>query len=156
MGYEDRVMGRPSDYTQEVADAICERLIDGQSLRKICLDPDMPNAATVCRWLAKEENEAFREQYAHARDAQADTLADEILDIADDGSNDWMGDKEDEEGVRYNGDAVQRSKLRVDARKWLAAKMKPKKYGDKTLIGSDPDNPLPAGFDVRLHGPHSG
>src|ERR1041385_4379143 len=108
-------MARPSSYTQEKADAICERLINGESLRKICLDPDMPDASTVCRWLAHEDNELFRQQYARAREAQADTLADEILDIADDGSNDFMGDDE-----KYNGDAVQRSKLRVDARKWLA------------------------------------
>jgi hypothetical protein len=86
----------------------------------------------------------FAEQYAHARDSQADTLADEILDIADDGSNDYMGDDE-----TYNGDAVARSKLRVDARKWIASKLKPKKYGDKTLLGSDPENPLPPGFILK-------
>lgn len=119
-------------FDQNIADRICERLINGESLRKICLDDDMPSAALVCKWAA--ENEAFREQYAHARDAQADTLADEILDIADDGSNDWMGDKDEKDGTQYNGDAVQRSKLRVDARKWIAAKLKPKKYGDAALL----------------------
>lgn len=116
-------------FDQDTADRICERLVNGESLRKICLSDDMPHAATVCRWLG--DNEAFREQYAHARDAQADTLADEILDIADDGSNDFMGEDE-----KYNGDAVQRSKLRVDARKWLASKLKPKKYGEKIDVTS--------------------
>lgn len=136
-------MGRPSTFTQEIADEICEGLIEGKSLRSICLRDDMPSAGTVCRWLG--DSQTFREQYERARDAQADTLADEIIDIADDGSNDFMGDDE-----KYNGDAVARSKLRVDARKWVAAKLKPKKYGDKQLIGSDPDNPIPPGFQVAF------
>mgnify|MGYP000452718183 CR=1 FL=1 len=119
-------------FTQDMADEICDRLINGESLRKICQSDHMPSPALVCRWLG--ENDAFREQYARAREAQADTLADEILDIADDGSNDFMGEDE-----TYNGDAVQRSKLRVDARKWVAAKLKPKKYGDKLDVTSGGD-----------------
>lgn len=124
--------GRPSSFTQETADAICERLIEGESLRAICADENMPNAATVCRWLAN--NEPFREQYARAREAQADTLTDEMLDIADDGRNDWVEKKNaegDVTGVEYNGDAVQRSRLRIDTRKWYASKLAPKKYGEK-------------------------
>jgi hypothetical protein len=144
-------VGRPSDFTDAIADAICEKLADGQSLRTICAGDEMPNRATVFRWLAS--NETFRDQYARARDAQAEALADEILDIADDGSNDWMERYDDEGGNigwRENGEAMQRSKLRVEARKWVAAKLLPKKYGDKTLVGSDPENPLPAGFSVNL------
>lgn len=125
--------GRPSDYTQETADAICERLADGESLRTICLSDEMPSRAAVFRWLGA--NDAFRDQYERARDAQADALADEITDIAD--------------GESDNADP-QRDRLRVDARKWVASKLKPKKYGDKTLVGSDPDNPLPEGFSVTL------
>lgn len=138
--------GRPSDFTQDIADAICEGLIEGRSLRSICLADDMPSASTVCRWLGA--NEEFREQYAQARDAQADTLADEIVDIADDKSFDTVTDENGNE--RPNTEWITRSRLRVDARKWVAAKLKPKKYGDKTLIGSDPDNPLPAGFQVEF------
>jgi hypothetical protein len=140
-------MAKAMPFDQSVADEICDRLVEGESLRKITLDEQMPSASTVFKWL--KENADFAEQYAHAREAQADTLADEILDIADDGSNDWMGDKDEEDGTTYNGDAVARSKLRVDARKWVASKLKPKKYGDKQLIGSDPDNPLPAGFILK-------
>ena len=135
--------GRPSVFTQDLGDSICERLCDGESLRKICLSDDMPSRSTVFRWLAADES--FRDQYARAKEEQAELLADEIIDIADDGSNDFMGEDE-----KYNGDAVARSKLRVDARKWVAAKLKPKKYGDRQLIGSDPDNPLPKGFSVNL------
>ena len=136
-------VGRPSSFSDEIAIAICSRLASGESLRKICLDEAMPGQTTVYRWLM--ENEEFREQYACARELQADTLFDECQDIADDGSNDYMGDDD-----KYNGDAVQRSKLRIDTRKWMAGKLRPKKYGDKTLIGSDPDNPLPEGFSVNL------
>ena len=125
-------MPRQLEFSQETADAICEKLVEGISLRRICMAEDMPAASTIFKWLNALPD--FAEQYAHAREAQADTLADEIIDIADDGTNDYMADKEEEDGVRYNGDAVQRSKLRVDARKWVAAKLRPKKYGDKREV----------------------
>lgn len=142
--------GRPSEFTQETADIICERLADGESLREICGADDMPSRASVFRWLGSQEE--FRNQYERAREAQADLLADEITDIADDGSNDWMK-RQREDGSTddvLNHEHIARSKLRIDARKWVAAKLKPKKYGDKTLHGSDPDNPLPQGFSVTL------
>lgn len=120
-------MPRSSQFTQEMADVICERLAEGESLRKICRDDDMPVTSTVCKWLV--QNKAFAEQYAHARDAQADTLADEILEIADDGTNDTY---KDENGyTKTDQEVIGRSRLRVDARKWLASKMAPKKYGEK-------------------------
>ena len=123
-------MGRPSEFTQELVDSICEQIADGRSLRKICVAENMPNKATVFKWLAADK--AFSDQYARAREAQADTMADEILDISDDGRNDtYMGD----DGVeRTDTDVIARSKLRVDARKWLASKMAPKKYGDRQAI----------------------
>jgi len=141
--------GRPSIFSDEIALAICARLSDGESLRKICCDAEMPGQTTVYRWLM--ENEAFREQYACARELQADTLFDEILDIADDASNDWMERHgENNPGWQENGEAIRRSQIRIDSRKWMAGKLRPKKYGDKQLIGSDPDNPLPEGFSVNL------
>lgn len=129
-------MGRPTAFSQEVADDICEKLAEGRSLRSICLSGDMPGAATVFRWLADERFSAFREQYARAREAQADALFDEILDIADDGRNDWMERQGDDgtAGWKENGEAIRRSQLRVDARKWMAGKLRPKKYGDSTTI----------------------
>lgn len=136
-------IGRPSDFTDELADKICAELSNARSLRSICLDEDMPCQTTVFKWL--RENADFAQQYARAREAQADAIFDEMLDIADDGANDFMGADE-----KYNGDAVARSKLRVDTRKWMAGKLAPKKYGEKTLLGSDPENPLPPGFTVNL------
>lgn len=143
-------MGRPSEFTQDIADKICGDLADARSLRSICLADDMPGLTTVFRWL--RENEAFRNQYACAREAQADAIFDEALDIADDGSNDWM-ERRREDGSTdevVNHEHIARSKLRIDTRKWMAGKLAPKKYGDKTLVGSDPENPLPAGFTVNL------
>jgi len=128
-------MARPSDYTQEIADTICERLADGESLRAICSEDEMPNKATVFRWLSKHTE--FSDQYARARDEQAETLFDEILDIADDGRNDWIERQDDEGGNmgwRENGEALRRSQLRIDARKWMAGKLKPKKYSDKLQL----------------------
>lgn len=119
-------------YTDEIADRICERIADGESLRKICETEDMPDKATVFRWLAA--NETFRDQYARAREAQADSLVDEIIDIADDGRNDWIekhGQEGENAGWRENGEAIRRSQLRIDARKWMAGKLRPKKYGDR-------------------------
>lgn len=127
-------MGRPSEFTEAIGDAICEGLADGRSLRSICLDDDMPNKATVMRWIGS--NEIFRDQYARAREAQADAIFDEIQDIADDGSNDWMERRREDGSVDevLNHEHVSRSKLRIDARKWMAGKLKPKVYGDKSVL----------------------
>jgi hypothetical protein len=137
-----------STYTTAIATSICEKLIEGMSLRQICELPGMPNKATVLRWLADEKRAIFRDQYARAREMQAEAMADEILEISDDGRNDWMeiqGKEGDTVGWRVNGEAVQRSKLRVDSRKWLMSKMLPKKYGETKDAGSD-------GGDVNIRG----
>lgn len=137
--------GRPTDFAQETADIICERIANGESLRGICEEEGMPDKATVFRWLNKHES--FRDQYARAREAQADAVFDDILTIADDGRNDWMERKNaDGENIGWmeNGEALRRSQLRIDARKWMAGKLKPKKYGDKleTTHKGDGDEPL--------------
>lgn len=116
-----------------VADSICEHLAGGESLRAICLADDMPDKATVFRWLAS--NASFRDQYARAREIQAETLVDEIIEISDDATNDWMVRNSkggEDSGWLLNGEHVQRSRLRVDSRKWFASKVAPKKYGDRT------------------------
>ena len=120
-------MGRPSEFTEEMAAGICERLSEGESLRQICRGKGMPAKSTVLRWLT--DRPQFQDQYARARDAQADHFGDEILEIADDGSNDTYVTKDGVELV--NHDHIARSRLRVDSRKWLMSKLAPKKYGDK-------------------------
>ena len=130
-------MGAPSTYTEEIADEICDSLAEGKSMVEICRADHMPNPSTVYRWL--EANEAFRNRYARAREDQADTLADEIIDIADDAQNDWMERQGDDASIGWqvNGEHVQRSKLRIESRKWIAAKLKPKKYGERVELGGN-------------------
>ena len=133
-------VGRPSIYSPDLAAAICAELADGRSLRSVCRDEGMPDARTVFRWLAA--NDEFRQQYARAKEEAADALVEDILEIADDGRNDWMERAGDDAGSGWllNGEHVQRTKVRIDARKWIAAKLKPKKYGEKveqTIQGGD-------------------
>ena len=109
-------MGRPSLYTQELADEICERLAEGESLRAICKDDHMPQEATVRAWAVQDVNN-FYAQYAKSRDVALDSMVDGMLEIADDSDGD-----------------VNRDRLRVDTRKWYAAKLAPKRYGDKTHV----------------------
>lgn len=143
-------MGRPSSYTPELGDSICERLMDGESLRSICSEEGMPTKTTVFRWL--QADEAFRDLYTRAREEQAETMADEIVGIADEVCTTVRADKhgtKDDDGdgnteVIFDATAVARNRLRVDARKWVAAKLKPRKYGDRIQHANDPESPLPA------------
>jgi hypothetical protein len=130
-------MGRPSDYSVELADSICDKLSDGCSLRSICLAEDMPSKTTVFKWLRTHKE--FADQYARAKEESADAMADEMLDIADDGDGDMT---EDAQGnMKVNNENVQRARLRIDTRKWIASKLKPKKYGEKLAIGGDENAP---------------
>lgn len=110
-------------------------------MRTVCASEEMPAMSSVFKWL--RENKSFSEQYARAKQESTDAMAEEILDISDNGANDWM-EKHfgEQEAWVTNGEALQRSKLRVDTRKWLMAKMKPKKYGDKIDVTSD-NKPIP-------------
>ncbi|QIG76701.1 terminase small subunit protein [Rhizobium phage RHph_I1_23] len=126
-------MAGVSTYTDEMADKICERIADGESLKSICEEDGMPSKATVFKWLG--QNASFVDKYARAREAQADALFDEILSIADDGRNDWMERRgEEDTGWVANGENIRRAQLRIDARKWMAGKLRPKKYGEKLDI----------------------
>ena len=121
---------RQLEFKQEIADIICDRLMDGESLKAICSEPEMPSKVTVCKWLNRLPE--FANQYSRAREVQADGMVDEMLDISDDSQNDWMTKR----GLQVpDNEAIQRSKLRIDTRRWVASKMRPKKYGDK--FGAD-------------------
>ena len=136
---EEVKTGRPSSFSQQTADLICARLADGESLRSICRDDSMPHVSTVLRWVASKDHQEFREQYAHAREVGLEQMADEILEIADETAFDTIATKD---GFKADNEWIQRSKLRVDARKWILSKQLPKKYGDRTTLAGDPDNPL--------------
>lgn len=144
--------GRPTDYSQQLADKICAKLTIGESIRTVCKPDGMPSIETFYRWLRTYPE--FNEQYARAKQESADAMAEELLDIADNGTNDWMEDNYDKgktPGYALNGENIQRSRLRVDTRKFLMAKMKPKKYGEKldmTTNGKDLPTPILGGNSV--------
>ena len=107
--------GRPSTYTDEMGDKICDLLTQGMSLRKICQSDDFPNASTVYVWL--DRFPAFAEKYVRAREAATEDMLEDILAIADDPQIE-----------------VQDKRVRIDTRKWAMGKLKPKKYGDKQTV----------------------
>lgn len=102
----------------------------------------MPSQGRVYQWLA--DNEDFQKQYARARELQADAIFDECIDIADDASNDF--DRDTDGSVKVDHDAINRARLKIDTRKWMAGKLRPKKYGDKLEVDQklDVSDPLAA------------
>lgn len=129
--------GRPSKYTNKLADKICQMIAQGQSVRSICAKKDMISMQTFFRWL--RENDKFREQYARACEERSYMHAEDIIEIADNATNDYM-EKLEGDGYIFNSENVQRSRLRIDTRKWLMSKLNPKVYGDKldmTTNGND-------------------
>ena len=138
--------GRPAIYTEELAATICSRLSMGESLRSVCRDEDMPGLTTVFTWF--QEKDGFRAQYETAKIESADSHADLIVDMADniEGSpvlvNGEIQYDKDGEVIRViDAAAIAHAKLKVDARKWAASKLKPRKYGEKLAIGGDEDAP---------------
>ena len=123
--------GRPTLYCEELANLICERVATStMGLARLCSTyDDLPEKITINIWRYRYPE--FNTQYAQAKLKQADLLAEEMLDIADDGTNDWMESFGEEGEIVYklNGEHVQRSRLRIDTRKFLASKLLPKQYG---------------------------
>ena len=118
-------------YSETVTAIIIGRMAEGETLRQVCRDPAMPSRGTVYRWLA--ENAHFRDQYRHARELLVEHWADEMVDISDDGTTDFVT-KVGRNGTEYEAvdqEHIQRSRLRVDTRKWLMSKLNPGEYGDK-------------------------
>lgn len=119
---------------QQKADAqkIFELMRDGLSCRAACKQIGFAQSSFHALCHADAD---MGEQYARAREAGLDAMAEEILEISDDATNDWMErNGKDSPGWALNGENVQRSKLRVDARKWLLSKMAPKKYGERVEV----------------------
>lgn len=135
-------MARPTKYNEKLDKEICERLASGESLNAICKSEHMPDRTNVMRWLLATDNpvyDKFRTNYAQAREIQYQCMADDIIDICDDGSNDYMvrHGKDGEESWVLNGEHVQRSRLRVDTRKWFMSKVLPKFKDKEETISSD-------------------
>lgn len=134
-------MARASEYSPEIVDAICDRMTNGQGLLKICADEDMPSRVTVYRWL--DNNPDFRQRFARAREAQMDYYAEQILSIAFDESGDIILEqgKDGKTSAVANHAKVQRDRLKVDTLKWTAARLFPKRYGDKMELLAQDEQP---------------
>lgn len=138
-------MGRPTLYSEELANIICENIATGMSLKRALEAAEaeghpVPRMAVVFRWM--KENTDFSDKYALAQEERSEAFHEELIDIADDGRNDFMEDNYQEgktPGYALNGENIQRSKLRVETRKWVMSKMKPKKYGEKLDVTSGGD-----------------
>lgn len=138
----------PAIRSPENAALICLRITEGRTLRQIAKEIGCVNSAIV-KWTL--EDEAFGQQYLFAKRVQADLFAEETIEIADDSSGDWV-EREVEGGgtIRVvDHEAIQRSRLRVDTRKWYAAKMAPKRYGERVEIAGDRDNPLEVAHTIE-------
>ena len=133
-------IGRPTTYTEEIALEICTRITEGEPLTRICRDDHMPAVSSVYLWLLK--NKTFSDLYTRAREDQSDTLADQIMDIGEEVPMMVITDEDGKVTKRIDPAGVNRNRLRVDARKWVAAKLKPRKYGDRQVLAGDPEAPL--------------
>jgi hypothetical protein len=135
-------IGRPTIFTKLMEDIICTRIAEGESLREIVRSEGMPDRTVIYDWLLKDPE--FANRYARAREEQADTLADEIIAISDE--NPRTNEIRDSDGnvldIKIDSGYVAYQKQRIEARKWTAMKLKPKKYGDKLALAGDAENPL--------------
>ena len=133
--------GRPTVYTPEIARAICERIAAGETLRSICKGEGMPATSTVRGWALDNTHEFFVLS-TRAYTLGIEELAEQCIEIADDAAGDWVpsGDP-DNPAPRFNGEYVQRAKLRIETRMRLLGKWAPKRYGDKLAVGGADDLP---------------
>jgi hypothetical protein len=138
-------IGRPSDFSQELADEICYRIANGEGLVKICKDEHIPARSTVMRWIFKIPE--FQDKYTLAREQQADFYFEEILEIADGSENDSYIDEKGNQRVDHEN--INRSRLRVDTRKWVIARLAPKKYGDRVEFDAEDKNWTVNGIPVK-------
>jgi hypothetical protein len=139
--------GRPSKYTPELAAEICNRLGTGEPLLQICKDENMPERRTVYGWLERDPD--LSAQFAHAREAGCDAIAEELIEISDTlhfGETQVMGDKNTTTTV---ADMLGHRKLRIETRLKLLACWNPAKYGTKVQLGGDPKNPLKVEASVQ-------
>lgn len=140
-------LGAPTKKTPAICAQICEGIATGKSARAMCLETGI-SQFSLWKWLDEDEN--FSKQYARAKEQCADYIAAEILEISDHAEGDKYID--DNGRLQTDHEAINRSRLRVDARKWYASKLAPKKYGDKVTneLTGDPDKPIVQSINIRF------
>jgi hypothetical protein len=123
--------GRPTEYTDEIGETICDRIVDGESLRTICADAGMPDEATVLGWISSHRE--FRDQYEIAREFPVQTLLDETIDIIDDPSG-YLVERVQANGkvvVLWDRKQLPRCRLRTDVRMWVVDQLPPLKLEER-------------------------
>lgn len=126
---------RPSTYTEEEGQALCEWITNGHSLSSWCRQTGR-SAFVVYGWMRSESD--FARRYAQAHEDRTDTMADDLLEIADDvAGTDSIA-------------AVQAAKLRIETRKWIAAKLKPQRYGEKQMVETSGNVTFQLGVPSRV------
>jgi len=129
--------GRPSSYTVEVGERICQRIANGEALSHICRDDDMPGRQTVLDWMnaVGVEFDAFRANHARAREAQADVMDELIMEVAD----------------ACTSETAAADRVKIGAYQWRAARLNSKRYGDKLGLGhADGLEPVKLGVSVEF------
>jgi len=140
-------MGRPSLYNDGLVDEICGRLACGEPMAKIVQSAHMPDSVTIYKWLRTKPE--FAQRYADARRDGAHCLADQIQDIVD---TEPLAVFDEAGNKRYDSGSVAHNRLRMDARKWLAAKYLPKVYGERTVVAGDEEAPLAVEVSFAVFG----
>lgn len=131
-------MAYSTEEKENILNKIFTEIQNGRAVRNVLKDEGMPDVTTFYRWIEDDAEKA--KQYARACEVRADAIFDEIIDIADDKRLDITYS---EAGVQTaNTEFIARSRVRIDARKWIASKLNPKKYGDKTILSGDKENPI--------------
>ena len=140
-------IGRPTDYSEEICIEICDAIAcSTKGIKRLCAENEhWPSLDTIFRW--KKKYKYFSDLYARAKQQQIEPLVDEILEIADDGENDYTVNAKGQTVADH--DHIQRSKLRIDTRKWLASKLAPKIYGDRIQVENTNPNEDPQIINAR-------
>ena len=123
--------GRPTEYTEEIGETICDRIVDGESLRTICADAGMPDEATVLGWVSSHRE--FRDQYKIAREFPVQALLDETIEIIDDPSG-YLVERVQANGkvaVVWDRKQLPRCRLRMDVRMWVVDQLPPLKLEER-------------------------
>lgn len=130
-------VGAPSKYTEEIGIEICALLAAGMPVTKIVQLKHMPSQQTVYTWLRKHPE--FLEMYEIARQDLAHTMANQIQEIIDEKPLQVV---DDQGNIKYDSGSIADKRLRMDGRKWLAAKYLPRVYGERTVVAGDAENPV--------------
>jgi len=128
---------------ETIFNKICERITEGEAVRTILKDNDMPSSQTFYKWLEEEDKS---KRYARAKEIMAENMFEDIILISDGTGDDILIDEDGRENVNHN--IIQRDKLRSDNRKWVLSKLNPKKYSDKntTILEGSEDKPIKISF----------